>query len=121
MKSNRKKPEKLSFDFVVVGGGVGGLCAAIAAARHGAKTAIIQDRPVFGGNSSSEIRVAPLGAASFNAWARETGILEELLIEERARNHDAIYDGMASSHYDLVLFEAAKHEPNRRYAKPNVD
>ncbi|RLF38107.1 MAG: hypothetical protein DRN21_05645, partial [Thermoplasmata archaeon] len=45
------------FDFCVVGGGIAGLCAAIAAARKGIRTAIMQDRPVFGGNSSSEIRV----------------------------------------------------------------
>lgn len=45
------------FDFCVVGGGIAGLCAAISAARHGAKTAIMHERPVFGGNSSSEIRV----------------------------------------------------------------
>lgn len=112
MTINRKQSEELSFDFVVVGGGVGGLCAAIAAARHNVKTAIIQDRPMFGGNSSSEIRVAPLGAASFSAWCRETGILEELLLEERSRNHDHVNDGMASTHYDIVLFEAAKHEAN---------
>jgi hypothetical protein len=101
-----------TFDFVVVGGGLAGLCAAIAAARQGARTAILQDRPMFGGNSSSEIRVGPLSAAHFNPWARETGILEELLLTERSRNHDDIYDGMANSHYDLVLHEAAKREPN---------
>ena len=49
--------ETHSFDFVVVGGGVPGCCAAVAAARAGLKTALVQDRPVFGGNSSSEIRV----------------------------------------------------------------
>lgn len=46
-----------TFDFVVVGGGVAGMCAAIAAARLGSKVAIIQDRKVFGGNNSSEVRV----------------------------------------------------------------
>ena len=45
------------FDFVVVGGGLPGCCAAVAAARAGLRTALVQDRPVFGGNASSEIRV----------------------------------------------------------------
>lgn len=46
-----------TFDFVVVGGGVAGMCAAIAAARGGVKVALVQDRKVLGGNNSSEIRV----------------------------------------------------------------
>ena len=44
-------------DFCVVGGGLSGMCAAIAAARHGQKVVIMQDRPMFGGNTSSEIRL----------------------------------------------------------------
>jgi succinate dehydrogenase/fumarate reductase flavoprotein subunit len=44
-------------DFCVVGGGLAGMCAAIAAARHGAKVALMHDRPVLGGNASSEIRM----------------------------------------------------------------
>ncbi len=46
-----------SFELVVVGGGIAGMCAALAAARSGMKTALIQDRPVLGGNNSSEVRV----------------------------------------------------------------
>lgn len=49
--------EKGKFDFVVVGGGVAGMCAAISAARLGSRVAVIQDRKVFGGNNSSEVRV----------------------------------------------------------------
>ena len=45
------------FDFVVVGGGVAGMCAAISAARLGSKVALVQDRKVYGGNNSSEVRV----------------------------------------------------------------
>ena len=44
-------------DFCVVGGGLAGMCAAIAAARSGAKVVLINDRPVLGGNCSSEIRM----------------------------------------------------------------
>lgn len=46
-----------SFDFVVVGGGIAGICAAVSAARNGCKVALVNDRPVLGGNNSSEIRV----------------------------------------------------------------
>ena len=52
-----------NFDLVVVGGGMAGLTTAVAAARLGLQVAFIQDRPVLGGNSSSEIRVSPAGIA----------------------------------------------------------
>lgn len=53
-----KEPEDYGkFDFVVVGGGVAGMCAAIAAARLGQRVALVQDRKVLGGNNSSEVRV----------------------------------------------------------------
>lgn len=112
MSESRKAEETLTFDVAVIGGGTAGLAAAVAAARSGAKTAIVQDRPVFGGNSSSEIRVAPLGSVNINAWSRETGILEEWLLTERSRNHDEVQNGMANSHYDLVLHESARNEAN---------
>lgn len=48
----------------VIGGGPAGVCAAIAAAQHGVQTALVTDRPVLGGNSSSEIRVWTRGATS---------------------------------------------------------
>ncbi|NQX63321.1 FAD-dependent oxidoreductase [Paenibacillus qinlingensis] len=95
-----------SFDVIVCGGGLAGICAAIAAARHGARTCIVQDRPVFGGNSSSEIRVFPQGAANYNAYARETGIIAELLIEERAVNHEPNSEnGRTNSVWDLILYD----------------
>ncbi|RLG94518.1 hypothetical protein DRO37_05315 [Candidatus Bathyarchaeota archaeon] len=100
------------YDIIVVGGGLAGVCAAIAAARHGCKTAIVQDRPVFGGNCSSEIRVAAHGANSGGAWARETGIIEEILIEDRVRNHDFFENGCINSVWDMILYEWVKKEPN---------
>jgi hypothetical protein len=66
-----------AFDVIVAGGGAAGNCAALAAARLGAKTALIQDRPVLGGNSSSELGVPINGAGSLHANAREAGIIEE--------------------------------------------
>lgn len=62
-----------NYDVVVCGGGLAGFSAALSAARHGARTVLIHDRPVLGGNSSSEIRVTPHGAAAFHGYARETG------------------------------------------------
>ena len=50
------------YEVIVVGGGMSGVCAALASARGGAKTALIQDRPVLGGNASSEIRMHICGA-----------------------------------------------------------
>ena len=44
-------------DFVVIGGGLAGICAAVTAARQGVKTALVQDRPVLGGNASKEMRM----------------------------------------------------------------
>ena len=72
-----------SYDVIVVGGGMAGMCAAIAAARGGAKTAIVQNRSMFGGNASSEIRMHICGANCHSSKPnmRETGILEEILLE----------------------------------------
>ncbi|MFX3635844.1 MAG: FAD-dependent oxidoreductase [Candidatus Pristimantibacillus sp.] len=101
------------YDVVVCGGGLAGFCAAVAAARQGASTCLIQDRPVFGGNSSSEVRVTPHGAAAFHAYARETGIISELLIEERARNHESIFEnGWTNSVWDLTMYDMAVETPN---------
>jgi hypothetical protein len=102
-----------SYDVVVCGGGLAGFCAAVAAARQGATTCLIHDRPVFGGNSSSEIRVTPHGAANFHAYARETGIISELLIAERAVNHEQIREnGWTNSVWDMVMYDMAVQTPN---------
>ena len=53
-------------DLCVVGGGLAGLCAAVAAARHGARVALMQERPMLGGNASSEIRMWVCGAHGKN-------------------------------------------------------
>lgn len=58
--------ETIETDFAIVGGGVPGVTAALAAARRGVKTAIIQDRPVLGGNASAEIRVWSAGEARYD-------------------------------------------------------
>ena len=60
-------------DLCVVGGGLSGMCAAIAAARHGAKVLLMQDRPVLGGNASSEIRMWVCGAHGDNNRETDNG------------------------------------------------
>jgi hypothetical protein len=107
------KNVKERYEVVVCGGGLAGFCAAVAAARAGASVCLIQDRPVFGGNSSSEIRVTPHGAAAFHNYARETGIISELLIEERAINHEKIREnGWTNSVWDLTMYNMAVNTPN---------
>ena len=66
------------YDFVVVGGGYAGMCAAVAAARLGLQTALIQNRPVLGGNASSEIRVCPIGGVGLAPFPRNSDILYEI-------------------------------------------
>ncbi|WP_420151187.1 FAD-dependent oxidoreductase [Spirosoma sp.] len=77
-------------DLIVVGGGLSGVCCAITAARAGIRVILVQDRPVLGGNSSSEVRLWVLGATSHmgnnNRWAREGGVIDELLLENLYRN-----------------------------------
>jgi len=92
-------------DFCIVGGGLSGMCAAIAAARHGTKVLLMQDRPVLGGNASSEIRMWVCGAHGDNN--RETGIIEEIALENHYRNPLRNY-----SLWDSVLYEKVRFEPN---------
>ena len=107
------KQMREEYDVVVCGGGLAGVCAAIAAARGGSKTCLVQDRPVLGGNSSSEVRVTPHGATAFHAYARETGILSELLIEERAVNHEAIFEnGWTNSVWDMTIYDLVQKTDN---------
>jgi len=123
-------PVEETFDVIVIGGGLAGTCAAIAAARHGAYTALIQDRPVLGGNSSNEIRVSVTGASAGgrNPFARETGILDELLIEDRFRSATAFpVNGEPRPNWDWLLAEWATREQNlvlflnTRALEPTVD
>lgn len=111
--TDRRQPreETLHADLVVVGGGMGGTCCAIAAARAGARVVLVQDRPVLGGNASSEVRLYINGATYFgttnNRWAREGGLLDEVLVENTYRNPE----GNALL-FDTVLLEKAIAEPN---------
>ena len=90
-----------------------GFCAALAAAREGAKTCLIQNRPVLGGNASSEVRVTVHGAACHHPYARETGILGEAMRAERRANHlFPIENGWTNSVFDMSLYDLVQREPN---------
>ena len=98
----------LECDVCVIGGGLSGSFAALSAARGGAKVILIQDRPMLGGNASSEIRMWVRGAK--NKFDRETGLISEL--EERniyynpTLSHsllDANLYGMVSENKNITL------------------
>lgn len=101
--------QSLKTDLVVVGGGLAGVSAAVAAARSGLQVALINNRPVLGGNSSSEVRVWVCGATAHGnqRWARETGIIGEMLVENQFRNPEGnpIY-------WDDVVLDTVRREKN---------
>ncbi len=92
-------------DFCVVGGGLAGTIAALSAARKGAKVVLVQDRPVLGGNCSSEIRMWVRGAKG--KYNRESGILSEFEEENIYRNPT-----LAPTVWDSVLFGKIKENKN---------
>jgi hypothetical protein len=116
---NRAAPESLrqpktvthDADLVIVGGGVAGTCAAVTAARQGLKVVLVQDRPVLGGNASSEVRLWVLGATthmgSNNRYAREGGLINDLLVENMYRNPEG-----NPLIFDTILLEYVANEPN---------
>ena len=72
------------FDLVVVGGGIAGTCASLSAARLGLSVALVQDRPVLGGNNSSEIRVWLQGARNIEPYLQVGDVVAELEQERSA-------------------------------------
>ena len=107
--SEKKKVKNAEYDVVVIGGGMSGICAALAAARHGARTALVHDRHVLGGNASSEIRMHICGASEYLAKPdlEESGILHEIMLDNKSRN-----DYYNFSIWDMVLFSTVKRQKN---------
>lgn len=105
---NGIKAETHEADVCVVGGGMAGICAAVSAARHGAKVVLMQERPVLGGNASSETRVHICGADRWGSIPnmRETGILEEIRLENVRINSNYNF-----SVWDTVLYEKVRFQP----------
>ncbi|MFF9403635.1 FAD-dependent oxidoreductase [Streptomyces sp. NPDC014744] len=102
------REEEVHYDIAVIGGGLAGTCAAIAAARLGRRVALVNNRPVLGGNASSEIRVWVCGATAHGVhrWARETGIMGELYTENQYRNPEG-----NPYYWDQVVLDAVRAEP----------
>lgn len=105
------RQEVVSSDITVVGGGLAGVCAAVAAARLGKTVSLVQNRPVLGGNSSSEVRVWVCGATAHGThrYARESGIMGEMFVENQYRNIDG-----NPYFWDLVVLETVLAETNIR-------
>ena len=99
--------EERHYEVVVVGGGMAGVCAAIASARKGVRTAIVQNRSMFGGNASSEIRMHIVGANAHGSKKNlgETGILLEILLENKRRNPYASFPVFDSVIWEKVHFQ----------------
>ena len=100
------------YDLIVVGGGLAGTCAAISAARNGAKVALVQDRPVLGGNGSSEVRVWPEGRTNREPYTHIGDIVNEIL-SPVDRPKGLIMNGTAYSNFDDARkLNVVKAEPN---------
>lgn len=115
MQSATRQTHQWKCDVLVAGGGPAGVACAIAAAREGAQVVLCQDRPVLGGNASSEIRMHVVGANSGRPCkdlileARESGIVEEIRLENSFRNPQR-----SPSVFDLILYEKCRAEKNLR-------
>ncbi len=104
------QPERAGeYDLVVTGGGIAGVCAAVTAARLGLKVALIQDRPVLGGNNSSEVRVWMQGARSKEPWPRVGDVVAELEASRRA-HYGA--ENTADLYEDDKKLAVVRGEPN---------
>ena len=105
MRRMTERYAEKSYEIIVVGGGMAGTCAAISAARQGAKVALVHARPVLGGNASGEIRIHISGADQSLKQPdyAEGGLLYELMLENKHCNDHFNY-----TVWDSVLYDAAK-------------
>ena len=105
------RTQTVEADVVVVGGGLAGVSAAVAAARLGRQVVLVNNRPVLGGNSSSEVRVWVCGATAHGnqRWARETGIVGEMYVENQYRNPEG-----NPVYWDDVVLDTVRREENLR-------
>lgn len=106
-------PEEMgSFDFIVSGGGLAGTSAAIAAARNGVKVVLIQDRPVLGGNGSSEVRVWPEGHTNKALFPHIGDIVNEIL-PPIVKKSGEVLNGVSKEYYDDARkIDVVRSEPN---------
>lgn len=104
--------KNLEADILVAGGGPAGVACAVAAAREGSRVILVQDRPVLGGNASSEIRMHIVGADAFGGRqleteAREGGIIEEVRLAQAVENPQR-----SNPLFDLALYDLVRRESN---------
>ena len=97
------------FDIVVAGGGIAGICAALSAARNGLTVALVQDRPVVGGNNSSEVRVWLGGETNFEPYPNVGNIVKELDQERRAHYGKDNIGEIYEDDKKLALLKAEKN------------
>jgi hypothetical protein len=101
-----------SFDLIVAGGGLAGTSAAISAARNGVKVALVQDRPVLGGNGSSEVRVWPEGHTNKSLYPHVGDIVNEIL-PPIVKKAGQVFNGVSKEYYDDALkLRIVRAEPN---------
>ncbi|MCX6884960.1 MAG: FAD-dependent oxidoreductase [Verrucomicrobia bacterium] len=98
-----------SYDLVVVGGGIAGTAAAVTAARLGLKVALVQDRPVLGGNGSSEVRVWPQGKVQQQPYPHIGDVVAEMVMDKDPRTGNG-KDGR--NYDDDIKLALARAEPN---------
>lgn len=113
-----------AFDVVVVGAGTTGMGAAVAAARNGARTALVFDRPVLGGNASAELGVTIHGAAHPHPNAREGGLVEEMKLIRAHRklpNNSIAYAIQAADERNLTLFSNSRVLKVEKTASGHLD
>lgn len=102
---------KSEFDLIVAGGGVAGICAAVQAARLGLQVALINNRPVLGGNSSSEIKVSMDGSTFNNKYSKLGRIVREIdngeagISGEDKLYRDEIRKNIITNEKNIALFE----------------
>jgi hypothetical protein len=97
------------YDLVVVGGGIAGTAAAVSAARLGLTVALVQDRPVLGGNGSSEVRVWPEGKTNLPPYPRVGDVVSELVRDRTASDGNAKSADVYDDQRKLVV---VRNEPN---------
>ncbi len=98
---------RVETDVAIIGGGMSGICAAIAAARNGAKVVLVQNRSRLGGNASSEVRMHISGSSALGQVWRETGILEEIMLDDAVLNQQNAYPM-----FDFVMYDKVTAESN---------
>ena len=100
------------YDFIVVGGGMAGICAAVSAARLGCKVALIQNRPVLGGNNSSEVRVGLSGLIYQEPYTNLGSLVDEI----GGVGHWTFWEAQQdpASQRSKKIFEIIKNHPEKR-------